>query len=278
MFYLILAILSSSCVSIVMRLSVNKTENSISMLSAGYFSCMVLSFIYGTSGISDFSSGPVIPTIILGIIGGALLLAGFIALQVNVKENGIVLSGIFSKLGIVVPVLLSVIFFRERPEITQIAGFILAIVSILLINSEKEMGKVSSMAALILLLLSNGLADSMAKFFDQFGNHNIEEFYFIFTFVVAFLLSLILAFVNKQSVTKSDIIYGLLLGIPNYYSIRFLTNAVMKIPSVICYPTYSVATIVLLTITGIICFKERPGKKQKAGILVILLALILLNM
>ena len=247
------------------------------MLAAGYLSCTILSILHTAPLHTNSIAQDSLPTIMLGILGGILLLAGFVALQVNTKINGVVLSGVFAKLGVIIPALVSILVFKEQPKLIQVLGFILTLIAIILMNSGKKDSKTTSITALLLLLLSNGLADSMAKFFDEFGNHSLEGFYFIFTFVVAFLLSCALAIIKKQHVSAPDIYYGLLLGIPNFYSIRFLTKAVMEIPAFIAFPTYSVSTIILISTIGVIFFKEKLTRNQKYGFVLILFALILLN-
>ena len=72
-------------------------------------------------------------------------------------------------------------------------------------------------------------------------------------------------------------IYGLLIGIPNYYSARFLLESLQSVPAVIVYPTYSVGTIIVVTIVGIFIFKETLYKYQKISMIGILITLILLN-
>lgn len=277
MIYLILAVLSSAGVAVVMRLSVNHVKNDISMLSASYLSCAVLAAVYAKSGIDSFQADELLSTVILGIIAGAVFLAGFVFLQLNTRINGVVLSAIFSRLGVIVPALISVTLFKEQPEIVQIIGFVLAVIAIVMINWGKSEGKAKSAIALIMLLLCCGLADSMAKFFDEYGDRSLEDFYYILTFAVAFVLSAVLALGKKQKLCIADVLYGFVLGIPNYYSVRFLTKAVSQIPAFITFPTYSVASIVVISIAGMVFFKEKLSKNQKYGIGIILLALVLLN-
>ena len=74
-----------------------------------------------------------------------------------------------------------------------------------------------------------------------------------------------------------EVMFGLLIGIPNYFSARFLLKAVENLPAVIAYPTYSVATIIVVTLAGCCIFKEKLGRKQWLGMAVILVALVLLN-
>jgi drug/metabolite transporter (DMT)-like permease len=54
-------------------------------------------------------------TVIMGGVNGALYLLGFVLLQYNTRKNGVVLSSVFIKLGLLVPMVLSVFLFREIP-------------------------------------------------------------------------------------------------------------------------------------------------------------------
>ena len=72
-------------------------------------------------------------------------------------------------------------------------------------------------------------------------------------------------------------IYGVLIGIPNFFSAKFLLKSLESVDAVIAYPTFSVATILVVTIVGVLAFKERLGKRQWAALCIILAALVLLN-
>ena len=279
MTYLILAILSSAGVSLVMRLSVDRIKNNITMLAAGYLCCTLLAVVHTLiSGHFCFTGEGMPLTAALGGIAGILLLAGFVFLQMNVKINGVVLSGVFAKLGVLVPTILSVLIFKERPKLMQIIGFTLALTAIILINSEKDGKKAGSKLALILLLLSNGLADSMSKIYEEVGSVDLQEQYLLISFFAAFILCVILLLCKKQGVTLPDVGFGLLLGIPNYYSARFLIKALGTVPAVVAYPTYSVATIVVITVAGLLFFHEKLSKRQIIGMIIIAGALVLLNL
>ena len=72
-------------------------------------------------------------------------------------------------------------------------------------------------------------------------------------------------------------LFGALLGIPNFFSTKFLLMALGDLPAVIVYPTFSVGTILVVTVAGLLLFKEKLGKRQALAMSVILLALMLLN-
>ena len=67
---------------------------------------------------NDFAAG-------LGLAGGVLYLGAILLLQRNVRENGVALSSLFMKLGVIVPAILGVTVFRERLAPTRAAGIAL---------------------------------------------------------------------------------------------------------------------------------------------------------
>lgn len=277
MIYLIFAIISSALVSIIMRYSEKYIDNNISMLSINYLMCLILAGIYMGFHHLYIPLHGMNQSIILGIINGILYLSGFILLQRNINKNGIILSSLFMKLGILIPMLASIFIFKELPSIIQLTGFIIAIISIIFMNIKKEETNINFKFGLLLLLIINGITDTMSKIFDEVGNTLLSEQFLFYTFLFAFILCIVLTFIKKQNFYKNEVIYGLLIGIPNYYSARFLLESLQSVPAVIVYPTYSVGAIIVVTIVGIFIFKETLYKYQKISMIGILITLILLN-
>ena len=277
MIHLLLAILSSASVSLVMRLSTDRAGGS-GMLAMNYLTCLLLAG--GFTGFSAlFPTVPSLPaTLGLGAANGLLYLLGFVLLQVNVQKNGVVLSATFMKLGLLVPMVVSVLFFDEVPAPLQAVGFVIAVLSIVLINFEKSSAVLQFKAGLILLLLAGGGGDAMSKVFEELGDPALSSQFLFYTFLAAFLLCIGMAIFRKERIGKSEVLYGLLIGIPNFFSARFLLLALHDMPAVIVYPTYSVATILTVTLVGVVFFKERLGKRQWTALGGILAALVLLNM
>ena len=143
----------------------------------------------------------------------------------DVKKNGVVLSSTFMRLGVLVSMVLSIAVFGERPEFLQVIGFVIAIGAILLIQTDKEKTTVSFKAGLFILLLLNGSADAMSKIYDEVGNPACEEYFLLFTFIFALLLCAGLVWKRGEKVGRAEVVYGMLIGIPNYFSARFLLLA-----------------------------------------------------
>ena len=272
--FLLLAILCSCMISIMMRVSSGKTNGNLSVLAANYLVCSLLGAIYGGFDIAQFQLPVFSATVWLGLISGVLYLASLLCFQRNTKKHGIVLSSVFMKLGLLVPFVLSVTLFHEAPTAVQIAGSFIAIGAIVLINWEK--GGKSFGLGLIIMLLVNGGADVMAKFFDVYGVGS-EGVYLLITFGTAFVLCTALAIFKKERPGLKEFAYGALIGIPNFFSSKFFLGALEEIPAVVAYPTFNVAAMLLVTLTGVLVFRERLQKRQWFSLAAIAAALVLLN-
>lgn len=275
MFYLLLAIAGSAMISILLRISSGKIKEGCSMLAFNYLTCTILGMAYAgfTPGIAQ---NPGFPAALgLGIVNGILLLVSFILMQSSVRKNGVVLTSIFTKLGLLVPVVLSVVVFREMPTWVQVIGFCIAIAAIIVINLQKDTGRFDW--SLIILLLLAGGTDAMAKIYEALGSADLTDPYLLYSFGAAFVLCVSVVIAKKELPGFREFLFGTLIGIPNFLSSKFLLSALATVPAVVAYPTFSVATLLVITLTGVLAFREKLKAHQWAALAAILVALVMLN-
>lgn len=279
MFYLLLAIASSTLVSVAMRLSKNHIQNNMGMFIANYSACVILSrlFMGGTQLLT--TEDGIAMAVIQGIFSGFLYLASLFLMERNMRHNGIVLTSAFSKLGVLVPTLMAILVFRERPELMQLGGMAVALCAIGLIYFEKGAFAQGSRKGLLLAtLFVSGLTDAMANIYDKTGSALFKDHYLFYTFFAALMFAVLVNVKNHGKITGKEIGFGVLIGIPNYFSARFLLLALGSVPAVITYPVYSVATIVAISLSGLLFFKESISKRKAFALLLVIAALILLNL
>ncbi len=297
MHYLLLAMLCSALISIMMRAGENRIKNSISTLAVNYVICLLLGLFYavraGGTGSIIASGADGRQTLMMGLLNGVFYVGSFILLQYNIGKNGVVLPSTFMKLGVLVPTMMAIVAFGERPGVMQVAGIAIAVAAIVFMNageaiSAKRAGKgsgtdsitgtVTAPKALILLLLVGGSGDAMSKIFEELGNPKYNSQFLLYTFAMALVLCTMTAIVKGQGLTRDDVLFGCLIGIPNYYSARFLLLSLSYVPAVIAYPTYSTGTIVLVGIAGVLIFREKMTSRQWITVGMIAAALLLLNL
>ena len=275
MFHLMLAILFSALIAVVMRLSQRFSRNNITMLAANYVMCTAAAAVLA-GGVIPSGEGAAL-TMGMGAFCGVLYLLGFVLLQWNVRRSGVVLSSTFQKLGVLVPTIAAMTVFGEEVRLVQLLGIGVAIAGILVMQDRAGKADRGGFIGLMTLLLCGGSGDVMSKVYQTFGNPALGNYYLVFTFGMALLLCIVLCAVKKQSVTLPDVLCGFALGIPNYLASRFLLRALGELPAVVVYPTFSVATIIVVTLAGVLLFQEKLEKRKLLAIGIILGALVLLN-
>ena len=278
MFYLILAIASSALVSIIIRLGEDHVTNQMGMLLSNYVVCSICAIVCSNSDVVTAVQASGFFDIGLGVVCGFLYLAGLLLMQYNTKHNGVVLSSTFMKLGVLIPTLMAIVFFREIPKGTQVIGIVLALLAIVMIHFEKDALKEGNKKIwLLVLLLCGGITDSTANIFEKFGSPAAKDVYLFMIFFVAGVLAFVLVLKSKKKVSPKDVIFGVILGVPNYFSSRFLLLSLSSMSAVVVYPTYSVATMIAITVVGVLAFKEKLDRKKAIALGMIVLALGLLN-
>ena len=282
MLYLILAIVCSSAVSLLMRWSEKHVRNNFAMFMANYFTCALIAFCFAAPKLplSDTKGLPF--AALLGLVGGAIFLLNFVVLKRCIGASGVMLSSVFMKLGVIVPTLMAVLVFGESPTLMQIIGLAVAIAAILIIYLEPKAQRTKSGGAaalmLIALLIISGFAESMTNIYDKTGVHALKDFFLLFNFSSALLISAIVTIAKRQPIGVKDIAFGVMIGAPNYFTSRCLLLALGSLPAVVTYPIYNIGAIVLISIGGMLIFRERLSSRKLIGILMILAALVLLNL
>ncbi len=302
MLYLALAILCSASIALIFNYSEGHNLNRLAVTTANYFMASLVSLyliwesrlaikvdLSSLDFIDEFKSvisrngifsteASIVWAIAVGIVAGFFFFASFIYYQRSVKEDGASLSGCFAKLGILVPMALSLILWNEIPTLWQWIGILLSIIAILVVNlSFKELSIKSIRGNLILLFLLGGLAEFSNKIFQQYAESSYKGIFLFSVFFTAFLISLLFTVNHKQRVRRRDLLIGLLVGIPNLFSSFFLIMALDTVKTSVAFPIFSAATILVINLGGYLLFGERLNPRERISVLITVIALVLIN-
>lgn len=191
MLFLVLVLLSSSVLSIVLKYL--NTRSPYSVYFVNYITCALLAFV--SMEPKTLYQGDLTPCW-LGAITGLFYLSSLAVNGYSIHKNGAILSSVFTRLGVLVPIVLSVTLFGERPTLLQGLGVVLAVAAAVLMNglpqkaqSPAPAGQVS-LPILVLALLLNGISDAMSKVFTQLGRRQDDGLFMFYIFLFAGLATL----------------------------------------------------------------------------------------
>ncbi len=277
--FLLLAVLSSAAMIIALRLVGTRGGNRYNIILGNYLTCVLLGLLILPDKSIFLRPDPA--TLICGILGGFCFVAALVLMQSSIAENGTILTSVFTKLGLLVPLAVSILFLGERPGMVQDLGILLILAAIWVIGGKKDMSRGNAPLLLLLVLLAYGCGDVMAKVFEHWGRSSQNGLYILYVFLTAGLLAVLLF--RREQISTGDgfdpkaFLAGIAVGVPNFFSSTFLLYALGEIPAFIVYSVSSTGSLILVTIVGAVFFKERLSRNQILGILMILSALVMLN-
>lgn len=216
---------------------------------------------------------------------GALFVSIFFVMAMTAQKNGVSVTSIAGKMSVVVPVIFGIILYNESVTFLKIVGIIMALIAVYLSSVKEEKSeKKGTLLLPVLLFIGSGTIDTLLKYIQE--NYVADEDVSIFSGSLfgiagafAFLILVIKTLKKRESFGYKNIIAGIILGVPNYYSIIFLIKALQNknFESSTLFTINNVAIVVVSTLVGLFFFKEKFSVKNKIGVAMAVLAIVLVT-
>lgn len=216
---------------------------------------------------------------------GALFVSIFFVMAMTAQKNGVSVTSIAGKMSVVVPVVFGIILYNESVTFLKIVGIIMALIAVYLSSVKEEKSEKNGTLLLpILLFIGSGTIDTLLKYIQE--NYVSDEDVSIFSGslfgiagVFAFFILVIKTIKKREAFGYKNIIAGVILGIPNYYSIIFLIKALQNknFESSTLFTINNVAIVVVSTLVGLFFFKEKFSIKNRIGVAMAILGIILVT-
>jgi len=221
---------------------------------------------------------------------GGLFIGIFYLISLTAQRISISTASIANKMSVAMPVLFSIIFLKQDVSVYKAIGIVLALVAVYLSSKKGESDtQIKKIAWLpILVFIGSGLIDTAINACNAFfirSNHEAALFS-ITTFLSAFCFGLIIISyklfskkINGQLFFQpKNIIGGIALGIPNYFSIYFIFKALEStgFTSAQLFPLLNLSNVILSAFFAFMLFKEKLSAINIAGIFLAVLSIILI--
>ncbi len=284
MIYILLSILFFTGIFLVFKIIGKKDLAIINIIVINYFVAAVLGNIQSqVNPIQALYEDWLFMSVIIGL----LFFIFFIIIGISTKLVGLSVTTVASKMSVVIPITFSIIYFNENLSLYKISGIILAIIGVILTVYKKSEGntkvKISEFLVPLLLFIGMGFTDMLFKFsqFKYLNANNIALFNSSL-FYISFLSSLVYVFIirkQKDFFNKGTLIYGIILGIVNYYGVFFFIKALGSgaFDSSVIFGINNVSIVILSVFLGIIIFKEKTNKINIIGIASAITAIVFLS-
>jgi multidrug transporter EmrE-like cation transporter len=253
------------------------------------FSAIITNYLVASSLgfiLSDTSSlaaeGNLDKLLVFGGIIGFLFIAVFNLVAFSTQQAGIAITVLVSKIAsIVLPISFAFAIGTEVASATQIIALVLAISSLFFIINFTGVHAIKKAALLILLgiFLGQGSVDIFFSQAKKIVLDNQKELFFAIIFGMASLAGIVFSFLNKRQKfkpTPKNLLWGVILGVPNYFSLRFFFAALSELDNATAFLVLNIGIILLSTLVGVVFYKERLNEKNLVGIGLALVSLYLI--
>ena len=280
MFSLVMAVFCSTSIALLLKFNNTKSGNEVILLSSNYF---VASLIAILLFFSDSNSQISVQTFLFGSMLGVMFVFSFFSFAKAVEAAGTALASVSSRLSVIISITLSIIIYKEIPNVFQAVGFVTAFITLYFFYRSLTYKRVRKLEKihyvyLLVVLVGIGFNDFLLKVFNQWRPSEEKSFFLLSIFGSAFIYTLVYSLVKKNRIEKKTIITGAILGVPNVFSSFFLIDALKQIPAIIVFPSSNISIIILTAIGAFLFWKETLNNYGKIALLIGLISIGLLSL
>jgi len=287
MIYLGLAILCSTFINLVFRYLKHKDVHLNLVLAFNYVACVVTSLVIEQSDSILFTPFWKHEWFLLTAILGVVFIIIFTYMALTAQRMGVSVSATASRMGLIFPVLFGYFYFNEDLEPMAMIGIVLGLISVYLISVKKKglkKIKFSNIFLPIIIFVGSGFIDTSLNYLKQELLGRSPEIHpttiiFLFAGITGLLAFGKSLFNEKPRRMWRNILAGIALGVPNFFSIFYLLKAINsdELESVIVFPINNIGIMLLSSMVAIAVFKEHLSRKNRWGLVLASLAIILIS-
>ena len=271
---LALSVLFSSLIFVVFKLFAIYRVETLYGIIVNYMTAAVVGLIFYQESVGYtllFAKPWFTGTIFLGV----LFILVFNLMAKTSQQLGVSVASVATKMSLVIPVIFGISWYGEALGPVKTAGVVLALAAVYM-SSIKKSTRVVRSASLVLPLLvflGSGIIDTSIKYMEETRLPEKEFPLFSATvFASAAFFGLIYVMVKNRNipyrVNYRNLLGGLALGVPNFFSIYFILRALRNnvLNSASVFTINNVAIVMFSTLLGILLFRERVSPMNWIGI------------
>lgn len=221
-------------------------------------------------------------------VGLAVLFISLFNLLAFTSQNiGVTQSQIANKTTFIFPAIMGIWIFHESVNWVKIIGILAAVVAVVITaieKTERASKKHSNFLLIIVLFLGSGLLDLLLSYAQkEFIPDEELSLFSGYSFAMAGMFGAVqLSFrlFKKQVVIhKKDIVGGIILGVPNYFSIFLFLKALSyeEMESSVAFTVANMGIIITATLLSAALFKEKISGGKIISIALALASIVLVS-
>jgi drug/metabolite transporter (DMT)-like permease len=285
---LVLSIIASTFIFVLFRLFARYSINTLQAIVVNYFVACTCGII-GYQNSIEISAIPKYDWFYYTVALGALFIIVFNLMATTTQRSGLSVVSVATKMALVIPIGFGLWYYQEPLGPFKAIGIILALAAVYLVSVKNRSGVILQNRNLmfpVLVFFGSGLIDTSLNFLqnDFIKDKSLIPLFSSTIFMTAGVIGIMVLVVQKIKgvlfLEYKNIIAGVVLGIPNYFSIYFLVKALRSnlLDSSGIFTINNVAIVIISTLLGIVFFKEQLSLKNWIGIILAVISIALVSL
>lgn len=279
--YLIAVVLLNTLLFSIFKLFPKFNINALQAISVNYWVCVITGILVAGKGpVNDVLVDQ--PWFISSLLLGVFLITLFNLIAYSTKKEGITATTIANKLSLMIPVVAAYFLYDEEIGWWKIAGLILSVPAVFLASYKKDRKQNINFLLPVVIFIGSGLMDTFMKYAQHhyLDNNEAQMLFSTMGFMVAALIgtgAVLFQVVRKSNqLHLKNVIAGIILGVPNYFSIYYFIRMVDSdfMQSSATIPVNNIGIVCTTTIVAIFLFREKATKLKLAGVLLSVIAIV----
>jgi drug/metabolite transporter (DMT)-like permease len=280
MIYLLGSIILTSWLTLSFKLCEKYKLSIFQAIVFNYITCVVTGSLFNNSFPINASNAAQ-PWFIWAMAMGVLFVSLFTIWGITTQKNGVAVATVANKLSLVIPVIVGIYVSHKFTTPLQTFGIVVALVAVVFTSNKPNTPKGNLLLPAI-LFIGSGILDAIINYVQaSYINATNQNDYLISGFFSAACIgTLILSYqllVKKQVFSFKNVIAGIAIGVPNYFSIWCLVKYLQKSSwGAASLPVNNMGIVIFSTLAALVLFKEGLNLKNWIGIALALIAIFLI--
>lgn len=214
---------------------------------------------------------------------GFLFISIFYFIALTAQKISMSASMVAAKLSVVIPVLVAWLFYHESLGLMKSLGIFSSLIAVYFISKKdkQDIGNKHLIYLPIIVFVGSGLIDTLLKYLQShfvpaFSADDIVTATFFFAGIFGAIFLIYKVLFHQQSINLKSILWGVLLGIPNYFSMYFLVQTLTQFDATFIFPINNIGIVAGSAITAFFAFNEKLNKQNIVGLVFAFMAIILI--
>ncbi len=293
MIYLILSILCTSVIYVLFTLFQRFKVDLFPAIIINYFTCVLVSPLFSDVNYSQYLSAIPRDLLLFSVLLGSCFIVNFYLMSSATQLLGVAGGTIVSRMSMIIPTAFGVFYLQEPFTVLKAFGITLALSAIYFtvglqkntytktnISNSKKMLWLPVTAFIGVGIVDTLLKISQVRFFGDRPDNNFVGLSYFFAFITGLL---VITFFRRPDfkllLKKKNLLWGFVLGIPNYFSVYLFFHALTtpNLHASTIFPVNSVGIVAISSVTAIIFLKESVNIYKIIGLLMAVAAIFLLG-